>query len=504
MPAAPAHRRAAGAPPSAPAWLVPLLAERAPGRRVAVFGGDTEPAAVELAAAGFEVTGLDRHPAAELDAAVCLRSLGLETAAEHRRFFRRLGRCLPPGGTLVVAAEACGRGDAPALVREAGFHVDPSPAAPAAGGAIVARRGSVPPGGVADESYRRQGPPPALDLRWCPDEVEWVRPSPQELWAPLFAAGPRELADLARRYSVDDPYGAERACGIVSQHFGSALDPEQITFGAGSSALLHDFLGLAEGGPILSPRLTHPDFAAWATAAGVEVQLLEETARPDAWIQAIRRQRPGVVHLDRPSVLGERVPLADLEAIARAAAEAGCPVLVDEAYGSYFAGRGSAVSLVGRLPNLVILRSLSKAYTCGGLRAGFAVASRELAADVRGLAVSLQTSELAYQMALRLLAAGDIFALLRARIRAMKAPTAALLEGLGLEVVHGHPDLPWVLLRDAGGAAWEALRARGVEGKRLALSPVLHDGDPSYFRLSIPLSEERVAMCRSRLAPGPP
>ena len=361
---------------------------------------------------------------------------------------------------------------------------------------------TVPPKGVADESYRRQGPLPALDLWWCPDEIEWVRPSPQELWAPLFAAGPRELADLARRYSVDDPYGAERACGIVSQHFGCALEPDQITFGAGTTALLHDFLGLANGGSILSPRLTHPDLAAWATAAGIGVELLDEAAAPEAWSEAIRRRRPGLVHLDRPSILGQRMPLADLEAIARGAAEVGCPVLIDEAYGSYFAGEGSAVSLVNHLPNLAVLRSLSKAYTCGGLRTGFAVASRELAAAVRELAVPLQTSELAYQMALLLLSAGDIFTHLRARIRDMKALTAGLLEALGLELVYGHPELPWVLLRDAGGEAWEALCARGVEGKRLSLSPVLHGGSPPYFRLSVPLSEERVALCRSLLAPG--
>ena len=52
-------------------------------------------------------------------------------------------------------------------------------------------------------------------------------------------------------------------------------------------------------------------------------------------------------------------------------------VVVDEAY-IEFASKKSLVGAVGKYPNLVILRTLSKAWGAAGIRVGYAVASKEL------------------------------------------------------------------------------------------------------------------------------
>ena len=72
-----------------------------------------------------------------------------------------------------------------------------------------------------------------------------------------------------------------------------------------------------------------------------------------------------------------------LDGIAQDAEAAGHPpaaVIVDEAYAE-FAGY-SAISLRTRYPNLVVVRTASKAYALAGLRVGFAVAAPETLARV--------------------------------------------------------------------------------------------------------------------------
>jgi hypothetical protein len=115
---------------------------------------------------------------------------------------------------------------------------------------------------------------------------------------------------------------------------------------------------------------------------------------------------------------------------------------------------------------------------------------------VRELAPPLQVGELAFRAALRLLAAGDVFDRLRDRIHVLKPITVELLEALGLEVIGGHDDLPWVVVRDTGGAASTLLRQRGIRGLAPAPAPSVAGPSTELLHLSIPLSDERMAVFR--------
>ncbi len=68
------------------------------------------------------------------------------------------------------------------------------------------------------------------------------------------------------------------------------------------------------------------------------------------------------------------------EAVEYIVAGARCPVVVDEAYGE-FSGQ-SALSLLGKYPNLIIARTFSKAYGLAAARVGYAVADREIIAAI--------------------------------------------------------------------------------------------------------------------------
>ena len=139
-----------------------------------------------------------------------------------------------------------------------------------------------------------------------------------------------------------------------------------------------------------------------------------------------------------------------------------------------------------RLQNLVVLRGFTKAYSLGGMRVGFAVASPGVAAQVRAVLAPLQVGELSLRVAMRLLAAGDPCARLRQRIRAVRPVAVEALTAAGLRVRAGHADVPAVVVDDAAG---QASRALGRLGIRCLRPPT---ADAGIVQLRVPIGDVRV------------
>lgn len=544
-------------------YLLQVLAESAPGRRVLELGCGTGRRALALAAAGYEVTALDpgarglaearraaeqagvevRWERAELwtdagwpveavDAALCLRWPAAAPEEEQRRLLRRIRAHLVDGGLLLIGhapGEAAGRGDPPeddtpaaarrrrlrelevrsrstaglmALVRLSGFGVERTdagwmvnfPANPSTDDVqLVARPLPTPPEALAVASWST----PAgmrLDLRYASDEAELLDPSPAGVWEALVREAGHGAAELAAAYPVDDPYGGTRGAEPVGRFFGVALRPEQLTFAAGVTSLLHDLAGLADGGPVAAPALVHPDLEAWAVARGSEVRLLESEPTAEGLIAFVDEVRPALVHLDRPDFAGRFLSLDEVEAVARAAARHGAAVVIDESPAPYLGPAGSAATRVGRVDNLVVLRGFTKAYSLGGMRAGFAVASAGTARRVRELVAPMQVGGVALEAALRLLDAGDVFGRLRARVAQVKPAAVSLLREHGFQVLPNDGRLPWVAVADPDGWASARLEARGIRALRPAPAPVLPEPRLEVLRLTVPLSHARMAL----------
>lgn len=285
-----------------------------------------------------------------------------------------------------------------------------------------------------------RGEPQGVDLRWAPDEVEFVRPAIDRAWAALT-----EVPARARRYDVADPYGA-KAAPVLERYFGVPLDAAQVTCGAGATGLLRSLAALAVDGFTCTG---HPEFALAAAEIGAP-------------------QGTSVLVVDRPGVSGEVMDLDELREL-----EADV-VIVDETCAAYLAPQDSAVRLLPDVPGLVVIRSMSKGYCCGGLRVGFALASKDVAKRVREVAAPLAVSALSLDVSLALLGQGDVLKPLRDRIRRVKPSFVDFLPA----VAPGDPRLPWVRVPQSF-EVW--LKEQGLAGK------VLPDG----IRLSVPLSEQR-------------
>lgn len=411
----------------------------------------------------------------------------------QRRLLRRLRRRLAGGGILVIGLPPAAAAERiAALVRRCGFAVERGE------GELIAHPLPMPPQALAVASW---GTPPGvrLDLRYADDEAPFLDPEPAAVWERLVDVAGQGGAEVVAGYPTDDPYGGERGARAAARFFGIPLIPDQLTFAAGVTSLLHDLAGLADGGPVAAPELVHPDLAAWAVAQGCEVCLLGGQPTYERLRDHLEAVRPALLHLDRPDFLGRFLPLPELAELAREAARRDVVFLIDESPAPYLGPAESAARLVNEAENLVVLRGFTKAYSLGGMRAAFAVASRALAPQVRELVVPMQVSELSLLAAMALLESGDLFSRLRARVRAVKPAAVRLLRAIGLEVLDNHEILPWVGLADPGGATSARLAERGIRALEPSPVPVHPTPRPGVLRLTVPLSDERIALFRRLL-----
>jgi threonine-phosphate decarboxylase len=141
------------------------------------------------------------------------------------------------------------------------------------------------------------------------------------------------------------------------------IEPELVLAGDGATGLLHFFARAGWQGPcaIVMP--------AWSEIYRAFPHALRlPSTNPELW--PIR----GLLALSQPAnPTGEPVPP---ELIRKAIASREGPVLIDESF-IEFTGLESAVGWCQNLPNLIVVRSLSKFQALAGLRVGALVGSRE-------------------------------------------------------------------------------------------------------------------------------
>ncbi len=104
----------------------------------------------------------------------------------------------------------------------------------------------------------------------------------------------------------------------------------------------------------------------------------------DAILATVSSQPVKLVFLCSPAYpTGQALPLAQVRAIATAL-QGRAVLVIDEAYGE-FSPVDSASSLLGEFENLVVLRTLSKAYALAGARVGCVIAAPALIGLLRNL-----------------------------------------------------------------------------------------------------------------------
>lgn len=238
----------------------------------------------------------------------------------------------------------------------------------------------------------------------------------------------------------------------------------EIVLGNGSDELIQIVsLALARPGAVaLAPEPSFVMYRMSAIVAGLEfvgVPLAGDfSLDEEAMRAAIASRRPALVWLAYPN--NPTGNLFTREAILRIVAATPGLVVVDEAYYA-FSGGATLLDEVGRHPNLVVIRTVSK-LGLAGLRLGLAVGPAEWMGELEKLRPPYNVSALDMAAAELLLAHGDVLLEQTRRIVAEREHLEAALDAMaGVRRFASAANFVLVRVPDAP-AAFEGLKARGI------------------------------------------
>ena len=100
---------------------------------------------------------------------------------------------------------------------------------------------------------------------------------------------------------------------------------------------------------------------------------------------------------------GQIIDINDIEKVVRKAKQNNIMVIVDEAYGDYMSKDNSAINLVGKYDNIMVLRSASKFFGLPNHRIGYMFADRELVKIYNEIAIPFQFSDLSASIFIKVL-----------------------------------------------------------------------------------------------------
>ena len=162
--------------------------------------------------------------------------------------------------------------------------------------------------------------------------------------------------------------------GALARCYG--VDPSQVFVGVGSDDVLAmAFMTFFNGEcPILFPDITYSFYPVWAGLFGVPYETVpldrEFRIRPEDY----RRENGGIIFPNPNAPTGLFLPLDQVEEILKNNPDS--VVIVDEAYVDF--GGTSALPLIDKYENLLVVQTFSKSRSMAGMRIGYAFGSRKL------------------------------------------------------------------------------------------------------------------------------
>ncbi|GAA1632368.1 MULTISPECIES: histidinol-phosphate transaminase [Brevibacterium] len=154
-------------------------------------------------------------------------------------------------------------------------------------------------------------------------------------------------------------------------------------------------------------------------------------------------------------------------------------VALDEAYWEFATAEGvvDGLGLVADFPNVVLLRTFSKAHGLAGLRVGYAVAAPGIIAGLLKAVIPFGVTDLSQAAALTSLQHWDEVMARAAEIAELRDWFAAELRGQGWDVPEAQGNFVWLPLGELSDAFEEASVARAVAVRNLGDGVRISIGD---------------------------
>ena len=308
-------------------------------------------------------------------------------------------------------------------------------------------------------------------------------------------------ASLADAHRYPDPLGGGLKDALAAQH---GVSPAQILLGNGSHELLMQFAQVFAG-PGMEVVASQFGFAVYALAAqasgatlrGADAYPREHAAQPrghdlDA-LAANIAEATRLVYLANPNNPTGTWFANDAFARFMQRAPDDVVVVVDEAYAEFALddaeGYRSALALLPKHRNLVVVRTFSKAYALAGLRVGYAIANTGLIAVMERVRESFNVNTPALAAAVAALADRAHLDAGIAANRAQRTQLTAALRERGWNVASSATNFVLVEFGERTSIIEAALIARGVVTR-----PMSGYGLPDCLRITIGTASENACL----------
>lgn len=293
--------------------------------------------------------------------------------------------------------------------------------------------------------------------------------------------------DKLRLYS--DPE-AKGLCAAIAEYWGVA--PEQVAVGNGSDEILaFAFQAFGSKGKHVSfPAVSYgfyPVFAELFQLTARQVPLKPDfTVDPQDYAQS-----GGMVVIANPNApTGIALSLPQIEEVLKSNRDQ--LVLIDEAYVDF--GAESAVQLLPRYDNLMVVQTFSKSRSLAGARLGFALASREIIEDINKMKFSFNpynVNRLSMLAGVAAMEDTEYFEQCRSEIIKTRQFTAERLTELGFSVLPSKANFLFAKCgKGKGSEYFKNLREKGIL-VRYWNKPGISD----YVRITIGTREDMETLC---------
>jgi histidinol-phosphate aminotransferase len=295
-----------------------------------------------------------------------------------------------------------------------------------------------------------------------------------------------ELGDSLKLYpdpeSTRVKEAAARACGVR---------PEQVFVGNGSDEVLaHAFFALFQHErPLLFPDITYSFYPVYCRLYGIEHLTIPLSDAFQVRVDDYARPNGGIVIANPNAPTGRVLPLSEIERLLQRNTDS--VVLVDEAYIDF--GGDSAAALVGRYPNLLVVRTLSKSYALAGLRVGFALGDEALIEGLERVKNSFNSYPLdrvAIAGATAALDDHEWFERSRAAVIEQREALTRALEARGFEVLPSKAN--FVFARHPAQDAWTI--AAGLRAERVIVRHFKLPRIEQFLRISVGTEEQHARL----------
>lgn len=304
----------------------------------------------------------------------------------------------------------------------------------------------------------RQGRPAAPDSFKLSSNENPFPPLPAVLAA---------IADAATTVNRYPDSSAAELRGVLAQRFG--VTPEQVCVGAGSVAVLAQLIAATAsvGDEVLYSWRSFEAYPLLVTAIGATSVTVPNTVDHrhdlDAMAEAVSERTRLIIVCSPNNPTGAVVSAADFSAF-MAKVPRTVLVVLDEAYVEFVtdpaAVDGSA--LLENHPNLVILRTFSKAYGLAGLRIGYAIGPEYIMAAARATAIPLAVIGIAQEAALVSLAHEEELLERVGQLTKLRETVWASLRAQGWKVPESQGNFVWLPTGELSEWAATVFRDQGI------------------------------------------